>query len=262
MKAVSMTGYGEGSREGVRVLVSSLNSKYLEVKVGLPEGAYHLEPLVRERVAAYHRRGLVRVRVVLEAPPRPEELRRRLEAFLAGVPPGVRPVIDLAELAGLGELPREALLEALEEALAGCLEHRLREGGAILEKVAGLIEELEGLLGRARELRARERELREAKLRETVESLRLSPEDRERLLGEIKLHLIKSDVTEELSRLAYHLAEMRSATSGRRLEFLAQEVLREAHTLGAKALSAHLASVALAMRESAEAIREMARNLE
>lgn len=280
----SMTGFGRGraSRDGytVQADLRSLNNRFLEVRVrGL--GDYPLllqrcEDRLREAFA----RGTLELHVRLEG-----ERPRRLA--LDAARQYLRDLLELRDALALDAPPtldhllalgvfedqapdEEALWPVVEEALAGAVREvsaaRRREGEALREALARELAALEGALAEAERLAPQA--LADARARIEARLAELGAEaDPGRIAAELVLWAERGDVREELDRLQAHALRFRELLDGdeavgRELEFLAQEMGREAGTLAAKARSAALAEVALALRLGVERIREQARNVE
>ena len=286
----SMTGYGSGvaERDGVRatVEVRTLNHRHLDVRVsgapGCMAAAAAVERAVRQRVL----RGRVDVVVAADG----EALER--ERFAAVVPAyralekiradlGVEAPIDLGAVllavtsSGSGSSGGAACAAAVEAATRLALdqvdEMRTAEGTALRERLREGVERMAQVVG---ELRDAVRVLREAlpgrmRLRMDLleEAVGLRPIDQDRLRQELALLLDRSDVTEECDRLVCHVDHLRAtladeAPAGRRGDFLAQEILREAGTLAAKAQDAAVSRQASELRAEAEQVREQLQNVE
>jgi uncharacterized protein (TIGR00255 family) len=291
-----MTGFGRATfqLEGAsfEVELRSTNHRFLDLRVRLPRLLSECEPEVRARVAARFGRG--KVDAVAQLPPGGPRERlaidletagRYLEAAAAlrsrhGLS-GKLEVGDLLSLPGVArmielELPAEALQRAFFEALDVALERadamRASEGAALerelsqrLARVDALAASLEGRAGAVREA-ARERLRRRAeKLAQETGLL-----DEARLYQEIALAADRLDVTEELVRLRSHVEQFRTALAeagpgrpvGRRLDFLLQELGREANTLGAKIGDAEAAHLVVELKTELERVREQAQNVE
>jgi len=178
----------------------------------------------------------------------------------------------LIELGAFQEQPPEeeamwpALERALEDAIAQLAAAREAEGARLREVLAREVKALADLLDKAREQAPLALSQAEARLRARIAQLELEVEPG-RLEQELALWAERADVTEELDRLAAHVARLEELLDedgavGRELEFLAQELGREAGTLAAKARSVPLGQTALAIRLCADRIREQARNVE
>ncbi len=283
----SMTGFGRGQAQAggysVQADLRSLNHRYLEVRVRglteLPALAQRCEARLRE---AFFRGMLeLTVRWELAGEVRPRRLvlpaARRLVAELGELKAelGIEEDITISHLIELGvfqeEPPEEeamwpALERALEEAVSQLASARAAEGEKLREVLAREANTLAELVNRAREEAPQALSQAEARLRARIAQLGLAAEPG-RLEQELALWAERADVTEELDRLAAHVARLEELLDedgavGRELEFLAQELGREAGTLAAKARSVPLGQTALAIRLAADRIREQARNVE
>jgi uncharacterized protein (TIGR00255 family) len=284
-----MTGYGEGSAQGegwrVSVKVKSLNHRYLEIYLRGLEDYPELDLRVRDLVQRRFARGRMEISLKLEC---------LGEEALRFDPEAVRPYWEglrkLAEALGLEEPSLDHLLrlgalrpeppdpeglwpvlqEALEEALEAVEEMRRREGEALaqelLELLRNLTDEIEAVAERAPQLKEYYRE----RLRQRVEELGVEV-DPERLEQEVVLYAERIDITEELARLRIHCeAAERLIRSqdrdgeaiGRELDFLAQEMNREANTIASKAREGEIAQRVVTMKALIERFREQVRNVE
>jgi uncharacterized protein (TIGR00255 family) len=292
----SMTGFARAeTREGERQWVweaRSVNGRGLEVRCRLPAGLEALEPLVRQSVARYCRRGNVAVQLDGSRQGAPQPRYRLNREALGQVLPLVRdlaserdmapPRIDgLLALPGVIERVEEEEAEAvraarmtllgtsLETALGTLAAMRAAEGGRLAEIVAGQIAEIEALVGRARGLAAAQPEAQKARFRQQVQELLagLPPLPEERLAQELALLIAKGDVREELDRLAAHLQATRALLAeggavGRKLDFLCQELNREANTICSKSQDLALTTVGLELKAVVEQLREQVQNIE
>ncbi len=281
-----MTGFGVGQAQGpgfrVEVHLRSLNSRFLEVRARGLSDFPRLAHLLEEKLRQSFSRGTLEatVRLTLEPGGAPKVLDLALaKAFYAEL---CRLVEELGleekpELEHLLELPvfQERVLqeeeiwpileEAVHQAIRAVHACREEEGKKLKEALAQEVQNLQALVARAEGL-ARE-EL--ASLRERLEAWvrGLSGVDEARLAAEVALLAERSDVQEELERSRAHVARLSQLLEstepvGKEVEFLAQELGREATTLGAKARGPALAEVALALKLGAERVREQARNVE
>ncbi len=275
----SMTGFGTGACSwgpySVRVRASSLNSKYLEVRVYLPEELSHLEPKVREAVKSKVRRGSVRVRVDIEAveEPNPEAVREKLRLVVQGIPEGVQPVVNLLELIDFRPevsetCPEEAVLRTAEEALEELDRSRQEEGQKTAASMRACLGEMAEIVERIEMLKGIEAKKRRERVKKAVSELEIEDESvRMRIMAELNYYISRLDVAEELERLRSHLEAFSKAIDedkpvGRRLEFLCQELNREANTLSQKSVDPQVIGLAIRLKELAEELREQARNVE
>jgi uncharacterized protein (TIGR00255 family) len=284
----SMTAFAAGERPAriggtLSCEVRSVNHRFLELSVRLPEELRAVEPALRERVAARISRGKVELGLRYKHGAGGGELRinERLLAQLAMVRKTVGGqfpdmTTDLTELlrfpgvlddGGL-DLPTLhadalALLDAtLEEFVAG----RAREGEKLAAVMRERVDGIERIVAQVRQWLPDIRAALRARLDARLADLKL-PLDPGRLEQEVVLNLQKIDVDEELDRLGSHIAEARRVFGlpeavGRRLDFLLQEFNREANTLGSKSVDARTTQAAVELKVLIEQLREQVQNLE
>ncbi len=265
--------------------IRSVNHRFLEVHVRLPEDFRAVEGAVRERVAARLGRG--KVECALRYKPAPEAMAevhvnralaarivaaaRELSDLLPGTPDPT--AFDVLRWPGVLESDVEdlspaqtAATELLDETLASLSEARAREGERLAELIRQRCNALRIGVGRARErmpvvLEGLRERLR-ARLNEVLEQL-----DPVRLEQEMVLVAQRLDIDEEMDRLTTHVAEVervlgKPEPAGRRLDFLMQELNREANTLSSKSADAELTSIAVDMKVLIEQMREQVQNIE
>ena len=292
----SMTGYGRAAFEvaglGFEVEVRSVNHRHLDARVKLPrmlsDHEHALKALAQEK--------LQRGKVDIHISPASDTMPSRLEIDRAAAEQYVQAAADLREqyaLAGeldvatlLGlpgvtrlvepELAEKELATALASAVAQALDAldamRLREGTALAEEFDGRLTRISQL---TEELDSRADTVQEAvreKLRKRSQQLKQETGllDEARLHQEIVIAADRLDITEELVRLRSHVEQFRSILDeadgsepvGRRLDFLLQEMGREANTTGSKANDADLAHFVVELKTELERIREQAQNIE
>ncbi len=288
----SMTGFGSGTGasggEEVGVEIRSVNHKYCEVKVRLPRDLTTLEQEVTRAVKERLARGGVDVAVrrsgqALAPVPRvdaalAESYARAFAEVQARL--GLSGGVTLAEVIAadgvvkLDERPvdldsaREGLRRALAAALDALLAMRAREGEALARDLLSRLDEVEVLVSRVVELVPRTVEHHRDRLAERIAELtRGLAVDPARLAQEVALFADRTDVTEETTRLRSHLAQARALLSGgepagRKLDFIVQEMHREANTVGSKSQSADIASLIVSMKAEIERMREQVQNVE
>jgi uncharacterized protein (TIGR00255 family) len=288
----SMTGFGAGrggaAGEMVEAEVRSVNHKFCEVKARLPREMASLETdlvrQVKDRLArggvefSLRRsatRGALTPRVDAELAAGYarafEEVRARLglsgQVSLSEVL-AADGVVTLEERAVDLEAARSAAAEALAGALEALLTMREREGAALARDLEGRLAVVEGVAARLAELSPLSVETYRARLHERVAELSrgLAP-DPARLATEVALFADRTDVTEELTRLSSHVAQMRGLLAsgepaGRKMDFLVQEMHREANTVGSKSQSAEAASAVVSLKAEIERMREQVQNVE
>jgi uncharacterized protein (TIGR00255 family) len=299
----SMTGYANASAgaaprgdgeaaEGpsVHAELRSVNGRFLDLALRLPDELRALEPALRELVAGAVKRGKVELRLVTSREadgglslPSPTQLNRlsRVEAMVQGWLPKATPLSVHEALqwcrggAAAGPLDEPALAAA-REAVDGLRTAREREGARLVAVLRERIAHVRALADQARPLlpavvqKQRERFLERwhealaaSGAANTVSAQALA----ERALNEAAAFAIRIDVAEELARLAAHLDEIERLLAaggevGKRLDFLIQELHREANTLGSKSAALELTNVSLEMKVAIEQMREQVQNLE
>jgi len=295
MALSSMTGFARG--HGVcgsyawAWEIKSVNGKGLDVRLRLPSGWDAIEAAVRARAAELLTRGSVQASLTIErtgASPVVHVNTAVLEAVLTAVrqlsrrieasPPsldgllGLKGVIEIGDAAESDEERRSveaAAAVGFSEAIGALAEMRRHEGAALARVLAARLGEIAALTERAELVPGRRPEAVRARLAEQVAVL-LAQSDRfdpDRLHQEAILIATKADVREELDRLAAHVAQAQALIEqggpvGRRLDFLAQELNREANTLCAKANDVELTNIGLELKAAVEQFREQVQNVE
>jgi uncharacterized protein (TIGR00255 family) len=271
--------------------VKSINGKGLDLRLRLPPGWDAIEAPVRTQTAEKLSRGSIQaslavdrsgiapvVRIntaVLEAilttirplAPRIEASPPSLDGLLALK--GVMEVNDAEEREDERRNAEAATTAGFAEALGSLIEMRHREGASLGRVLAVRLGEIEALAQRADLTPGRRPEAIRVRLAEQVAVLLAQSErfDPDRLHQEAILIATKADVREELDRLAAHVAQARLLVDqggpiGRRLDFLAQELNREANTLCAKANDVELTNIGLELKAAVEQFREQVQNVE
>jgi uncharacterized protein (TIGR00255 family) len=288
----SMTGFGAGrgavNGEEVDVEIRSVNHKYCEVKARLPRELSALEHevvrVVKERLA----RGGVDVAVrrtaagSLVAPRVDVALAESYARAFAEVQarlglPGAVTLADIISAEGVVRLDEraidlevvgEALRRGLSAALTQLVTMRAREGEALARDLVARLDELERLIGRVSELAPQAVDQYRARLSERIAELtRGLPVDPARLAQEVAVFADRTDVAEEITRLRSHVAQVRallgiSEPAGRKLDFLVQEMHREANTIGSKSQHADIAGLVVSLKAEVERMREQVQNVE
>ncbi|MEE8556374.1 MAG: YicC/YloC family endoribonuclease [Myxococcota bacterium] len=288
----SMTAFGRGevARDGDPIVteVRTVNSRHLDLRFRLPRDCAALEPALRTRVARYFSRGKVdvtvrlpdnagspSVTVNLEAAQAYVEAAERLqERFSLEAGLSVDTVLGLPGVARLEEREStsEELVAGIEPALqAACeaaAEMREREGEAIQTELETCLSRVDGwvtkIASRADEVGEALRDRLSRRLSGLVADVGVDPA---RVDQEVVLYADRMDVTEEISRLRSHIAQFRdslerSGPVGRKLEFLLQELSREANTLGSKATDGEISPWVVELKTELEKVREQVLNVE
>lgn len=263
--------------------IKTVNHRFLEVQVKLPEGMRSIENIIRQKFQQALYRGKVdiwigvkRLQAGREVSLNPSIMKRWLLAFSdSGVmqslgKPDWQTMLNLpgvlVESAVDQEELNQAILESLDTAIANLLEMREREGEQIKQV---LLEQLEQIEQQMQTIDAAvpqiERQRRE-QLQEKIAALQMEI-NQDRLEQEIVFMLNKSDIREEIDRIRFHIQEARQSLSeqsaiGRKMDFLMQEFNREANTLSAKAGDNLLSKAAVDLKVIIEQMREQVQNLE
>lgn len=290
----SMTGYGEAAgrnpRRAITVTLKAVNHRFLDVQLRLSDELRASEAALRELLARQLVRGRVEARVEVRA------LGERGSAvavdldLVRAVHAAVRELLDGGVLTGgltagdllrmpsalrvasaaegWDELDEELLLSTAVAAVAQLTAGREAEGAGL---AAALAERLAALAATVAQLDA----LRGPALAESAAALRRriaellagQPLDESRVAQEVALMADRGDVSEEIDRLRSHLEHFRavageSAASGKRLDFLTQEIFRELNTLGAKCRNAAMVRAVLDAKALCEQLREQVQNVE
>jgi uncharacterized protein (TIGR00255 family) len=286
---LSMTGFSAVGADlpgcALTVELRSVNHRYLDLQLRLPDELRALETSVREVLASELKRGKVDCRIALtRATPgattlavnaeRVAQLRDAAAEVLRHAP-GSTPLSTVEILRWPGVLTEPSLdpetlaakaIELTRQALSELAASRAREG----EKLKAILEErCQGIEAQLKRVAPRVPAIHEAYVEKLGSRLRdagLDP-DTERLKQELALFATKVDVAEEVSRLVTHVAEVRrvlgaGGSSGKRLDFLMQELNREANTLGSKSVDAELSQSALELKVLIEQMREQVQNIE
>ncbi|MCA1825460.1 MAG: YicC/YloC family endoribonuclease [Myxococcales bacterium] len=289
----SMTGFGAGrgeaGGEALTVELRAVNGKFCEVKPRLPRELASLEPELVKAIKARISRGMIDVFVRRDAAgargltPKTDlplaaayaKALRELkdELGLAGEPSvhdiaAMEGVLTLGEAAADAEKLAAALRAALHDALDALDQMRRREGEALAADLAARLSNIEAQARQVQQLAPLQIEAARDRLTARIAELtRGIPLDPSRLAQEVALIADRTDVAEELTRLASHLAQARGligsdAPAGRKLEFLVQEVNREINTIGSKSQHAGIAQLVVDLKAELERVREQVQNVE
>jgi uncharacterized protein (TIGR00255 family) len=288
-----MTGYATASADSARGRLSlelrSVNSRFLDLQFRVAEELRSLEPLLREAIGARLARGKIDCRFYFNESAGVQLAQRLDAAALARLKAlseearkafpeaGALRVADVLRWPGVAaEAPldeeqlRNVAAALCRRALDDLVAARGREGAklaaSIAERVAAMrsrVDEVKPFVPQA--VAAYRAKLTE-RLKIALDSALVSADD-ERIRTEVALFAAKSDVDEELERLAVHLSEVervlrQGGAAGKRLDFLAQELNREANTLASKAASSQISDCALELKLLVEQVREQVQNLE
>ncbi|MBK1688757.1 YicC/YloC family endoribonuclease [Rubrivivax gelatinosus] len=299
MAVYSMTGYANaasapaaegGAASSVSVEARSVNGRFLDLSFRMPDDLRGLEPALRDLLGTAFRRGKIEMRISAQRDsdtawpnPNPEQLNRllRLEGSVQGWMPqarglSVNEVLQWCRNGAGGERLDEAALEAARQCIEGLKDARAREGKRLVAMLMDRLGKLRELADKAEPLvpqvvqRQQQRFLERwnealagANAGNSVPAATLQ----ERALAEAAAFAIRIDVAEELTRLRSHLDEIerllkKGGELGKRLDFLIQELQREANTLGSKSPAIELTAISVEMKVLVEQMREQVQNIE
>lgn len=274
------TAYGEFTWE-----LRSVNHRYLEAAIRLPEDLRPLEPKIRERLQQRLGRGKVDVNLRFVATNSEQasleinqtllqQLIQAAQQVQHQMPEAAMPdTADILRWPGVLEAPKQDIdavqksaLDLLDKAIDELIQTREREGQRLAElieqRLAGMHEQVERAKQRIPVVLDGVRERLSQRLQEITEQL-----DQDRLEQEMVMLAQRLDVDEEMDRLKTHLAEVqrnlqKDQPVGRRLDFLMQELNREANTLGSKSIDTETTGASVEMKVLIEQIREQVQNIE
>lgn len=267
----------------------SVNSRFLDLSFRLPDELRSFEPLLRSLVTAKVKRGKVEVRATIEGqdsallPDPPTRLLQRLSAVQDSVQswlPEAAPlsVAEVLRLCGAAtppvDTPADTVARLAESVLNALLVARAQEGERLVDMLRGHLRLLRGLTEQAGplvpQLVEQQRQRFMDRWREAMglaEGSATPEAAQDRALSEATAFAIRIDVAEEVTRLESHLTEIERLLSkggevGKRLDFLIQELHREANTLGSKSSALELTRISVDMKVLIEQMREQVQNLE
>ena len=292
----SMTGYGRARQtvngRDITVEVRSVNNRYLDCSVKMPRAYIFAEDAIKALVQKSASRGKVDVFITVESMGAEETVVTVNEALAKGYIAALQKLYDLGggrwvksscyatDLARLPDVltitKAEEDLESVsadlcavaEEALAAHAAMRATEGRKLAEDIMGRLDTIETITGRVEERSPQTvAEYREKLLARMNEVLQSAAVDENRILTEAAIFADKVAVDEETVRLRSHLSQLRemlqsSEPTGRKLDFLIQEVNRESNTIGSKCSDVQIARDVVELKAEVEKIREQVQNIE
>ncbi len=290
---LSMTGYGTGSAQKnntvVSVEIKTVNHRFLDFHVRLPREYQYLEGEIQQRIRAALDRGRVDVGVTIQNASSAvfeinsglvkgymEAADRLREEFRFPDPVDLKTVLGLPGILqvkeSVPEEPADAVSElvgeSVREALEGVARMRRQEGEALEADMKQNLDRVEENAGRIRELSANLAGDHLRKLRERIAQLLSQAEmDPQRLAQEAAMIADKSDISEEIARLKSHIEQYRALMdsgekAGKKLDFLLQELQREANTILSKSGDLEISRRAIDIKTDIEKLREQVQNVE
>lgn len=292
---LSMTGFGEAQRKNATMAVSAevrtINSRYFKLTVRSGEGYSMLEPLVEGQVREHIKRGTIQVSLRIDRARSSDDYRldttvlsgyrnqldKLYREWHVSQPVGVENLLALPGVvqqngASSFEVERDwpLVCETLAEAMRQMTKMRADEGRAMAADLAAncatVAGELDAIDARAPLVREAYRERLTDRISKSLEEFKitLQPGD---LIRELSIYAERSDISEEIVRLRSHLEQFGATleldeSSGRKLEFLTQEMFRETNTIGSKANDVQISRHVIEIKAAIERIREMIQNVE
>jgi len=285
----SMTGFSAVAVEVesgfLSLEIRSVNHRYLDFQLRVPDELRMLEPALRETLSAHVSRGKVECRINFSAraaSAAPAQLNLPLLRQLGQWQAEIHAILPNAQDLGVAEILRwngilesnsqssgklnEEVMQLLQQAVLEFNATRAREGEILKGFILQRVEQINALRREVSPRIPAAIKAYESKLRVRLLEA-LGENDDERVRQEITLFASKIDVDEELSRLHTHLSEIervlqKGGSSGKRLDFLMQELHREANTLGSKSVDTEVSRASLEMKILIEQMREQIQNLE
>lgn len=285
----SMTAFarnqGQGPWGSAVCEVRSINHRFLEMSVRLPEALHELETLIRERIRHHVKRGKIEchlryqpgdqigTEVVINEGLAKQLCRANLTISEMLIEPAPVNPMDILHWPGVVQIPevdleaiQDHIMDLLEKALTDLIAARAREGEELKQLFLFRIDRMQEELGKVRQSVPEILQDQRERLMQRFKDLKIEL-DAARLEQEMVLYAQKSDVTEEIERLETHLSEIRrilkqGGVVGRRLDFLMQELNREANTLGAKSVSTDTTRASVELKVLIEQMREQVQNVE
>lgn len=287
----SMTGFAthtsENTQLSLRVEIKSVNHRYLEIQCRLPEEFRFLEANIRQKISTTLQRGKVECRLhiqladnqlnIIEANWPVINQLAELNKQICKKHKHLKKlqVADILKMGGLknnAAIQHEMLVpiveEALQQTLADFKADRQREGEDLQKHLLERLLEMEKVIHQLQDVFPKLLQLHMDKLRNRLQEA-LNHIDEDRIKQEFALFTQKSDVDEEFSRLFTHIAQVRRIVgqnnpngAGKRLDFLMQELNREANTLGSKAIAAECTQASVELKVLIEQMREQVQNIE
>ncbi|TMH14478.1 MAG: YicC family protein [Betaproteobacteria bacterium] len=281
---------GTSPAASVTIELRSVNGRFLDLNFRLPDEFRSLEPALRDLLAAALRRGKVELRLNARTEsddawpvPQHDQLNRlgRIESTVQSWLPkakglSVHEVMQWCKGGALVERLDEVALDAAKRAITGLSEAREREGERLVAVLMERVKRLRELAAQVEPLVPAVVQRQQQKFLERwQEALEITGAAQtiaretlhERAINEAAAYAIRIDVAEELARLRAHLDEIarllkKGGEVGKRLDFLIQELLREANTLGSKSSTLELTNISVEMKVAIEQLREQVQNLE
>lgn len=289
MTIYSMTGYAVATKEilggSLNIELRAVNSRYLDIQFRMADEFRSIEPAIRELIAAQLNRGKIECRLNFAARSdfeNPQHLNLELFKKLVELNQSIKTSLPEAQSLSVADILNwpgilindtnstdclhENGLALLKETLRDLTATRTREGEKLKIILLDRLEQIRALITTAQPHIPGLIAAFEEKLRNRLKEADINQED-ERIRQEISLFAGKIDIDEELSRLHTHLDEVerilsKGGTVGKRLDFIMQELNREANTVGSKSVDLEISKISMALKVLIEQMREQIQNIE
>jgi uncharacterized protein (TIGR00255 family) len=288
----SMTGFGSASYKekllNLDISVKTINGRYLDIKIFGPRFYQMFESDIKELLRSNFCRGTVEVAINRRSLGKGEEVvfnELLAEKFLKGFGKvskklkleshitsdtllQVPDFFKIEESADAIKSEKELILNTLKKAIKGCDQERAREGKKLQKDLQNHIGNLSQVVSKIKKLRSSSLKELKLKTEQKLKKITLPQElDPARIAQEVVLLVEKADVAEELDRLDAHLQAVKKLLGskgpiGKKLDFFAQELLREVNTVGSKSYSAALTAAVVEAKDLVEKYREQVQNIE
>ena len=282
----SMTGFGRGTAgkgsSKVIALIKAVNGRFLDIKIRGIDINPADEKSIRDIISEKLTRGTIHVNLEFEGNGKTQSLSfnkdrfEAIEGILLKVQKEYGRHLDLGDILNVNDLftysdaesiDSNQLGKAVDKACNEVIQMRKTEGGKLKSDFESRLSKLEGILSQLEKELPEEFNKREKRFRARIsELLNGTPVDENRLAQEIAIIGEKADVTEETVRLKSHFQQFNSlltidVPTGRRLNFLIQEMGREINTIGSKSYSKKVVSHVITLKDEAEKLREQIQNI-
>lgn len=283
----SMTGYGRAAKENIKIELRAVNHRYLDVSVRTPRSYVFLDEPLKVFAARHAARGKIEIgvtvenlaaesvkmtlnRPVLEGYLHAAKIAEDEYGILCDVSEALRlpDVMTAARLEPETEAVTELALSAAEEAFRDFNAARAREGARLAEDISAKLGEIERITALIEtRMPANIEAYRERLTLKMTEILEQRTFDEARILTEAAIYADRICADEELVRLRSHIAALRDmlrkpGPAGRKMDFLAQEFMREANTIGSKCNDTETTGYVVDLKSEIEKIREQVQNIE
>lgn len=282
-----MTGFGSAEREGYKVEIRSLNHRYLDVNVRIPSALGSHEMAMRARAKELIGRGKIDITVANATSSSQtlsinDEAAKNIYSLLRGLAGGLSLTDENVTLSHMlyfkdqivtdSEIKNTApLMDAFEAALESLCQMRAREGSSLGGELAGMSDAISALNERIAVLAphaiAARRDMFTERLREMLPPATTVMIDEHKIMMEAASYAERADITEEITRIRHHTVHLKEmlvqgGTIGRKLDFLLQELNREANTIGSKTDDPALIDLVIEMKAEIERAREQGQNIQ